>query len=669
MNPTISVVMMNEKQLTLLLKKAKMQWLRRFLYGLVTAVLIVLTTGQIKTVETRATAAAAGPNLTVDAASSSSHRINPNIYGVTFFWDNNGSTPDPINLAFAKETKLPLNRSGGDSNSRYNWQVDASNAGSDWYFMGGNGQSNSTAGASADAFVDKNRAIGTQSVLTIPAIEYINKSSDWICSFPESLYGSQQSYNPYVHPNGDNCGNGVSSSGQNITDTHVDRHDIPNEPSIQTAWVQHLVSKYGNAANGGVPIYQLDNEPHNWGYLHRDVHPNAVTEDEIIAQNITYAQAVKAADPSAKVAGPSEIQFGWYPDWGGDANTIQYLQQLKAYDQQHGGHLVDFFDVHYPDANDNHYPNLTDITHLRQVVDQIYPEMGISVSEWNGGSDLTGALFVADQLGLYAQNNVAFASYWDMDPNSPPAYTYRMYRNYDGHGGMFGQTLVQASSSNASQLSVYGAIRDSDGALTLIAINKTSSDLTSGLSLANFTPSSTAQVYTYSNANLTAIVKQPDQVVSSAGFSATYPANSITLVVIPGAVGSGTGLSQSGWSATASSNSDAASMAIDGNPYTRWSTGTPQTPGQYFQVDLSTTQSFSQLVLDATNSPNDYPRGYSIYVSNDGTNWGNPIANGSGSSAVTTITFPTQSARYIKINQTGSDPYWWWSIHEINVYP
>ncbi|MBV8886477.1 MAG: discoidin domain-containing protein, partial [Chroococcidiopsidaceae cyanobacterium CP_BM_RX_35] len=184
-----------------------------------------------------------------------------------------------------------------------------------------------------------------------------------------------------------------------------------------------------------------------------------------------------------------------------------------------------------------------------------------------------------------------------------------------------------------------------------------------------FTPLSTAQIYTYSNANLTAIVRQPDQVVSSAGFSATYPANSITLVVIPGVVSQATALSQSGWSATASSNSNAASMAIDGNPNTRWSTGTHQTQGQYFHVDLSTTQSFSKLVLDASNSLNDYPRGYSVYVSNDGANWGNPIASGSGSSAVTTITFPTQSARYIKIAQTGSDSYWWWSIHELTVYP
>ncbi len=82
---------------------------------------------------------------------------------------------------------------------------------------------------------------------------------------------------------------------------------------------------------------------------------------------------------------------------------------------------------------------------------------------------------------------------------------------------------------------------------------------------------------------------------------------------------------------------------------------------------MGTTQTFSKLVLDAGSSTNDYPRGYAVYVSNDGQNWGSAIANSSGSSAVTTITFPTQSARYIKIVQTGSTG-WWWSIAEFNVY-
>jgi hypothetical protein len=63
-------------------------------------------------------------------------------------------------------------------------------------------------------------------------------------------------------------------------------------------------------------------------------------------------------------------------------------------------------------------------------------------------------------------------------------------------------------------------------------INKTGSDITSNLSLSNYYPTSIGKVYRYSAANLNAIVPQPDLAVSTGGFSTTYPANSITLVVL-----------------------------------------------------------------------------------------------------------------------------------------
>ncbi len=477
--------------------------------------------------------AASGPTLSVNAAAGR-QLIDPGIYGITFFWSDNPSTR-AAQIAYANSIRLPLNRFGGDATSRYNWQVDSSNAGVDWYYMGGNGQTNPVPGASNDALIDTNRTVGAKTVLTIPTLQYINKKSEWQCSFPQSVYGAQQSYNPYVHPNGDNCGNGVNASGNNISDANPLSHDTPNSPAIQQDWMRHLIGRYGSAGAGGVTIYQLDNEPHNWAYLHRDVHPAAVTEDEIISQNKIYAAAIKAVDPTAQVAGPSEIQFGWYPEWGGDANTIAYLNAMKAYEGQNGKRILDSFDVHYPDANVSHYPRLTHVDHLRQIVDQYYPGTNISISEWtgNGADPLDGALFTADQLGLYARNRVTWAAYWGLDNvNAQPAYAYKLYRNYDGNGSGFGDTYVQSGSTDDGQLSVYGAQRGSDGALTVMVLNKSGSDLTSGLALAGYTPGSTAQVYRYSNANKTAIIRQPDLAVSASGFTATYPANSLTLVVL-----------------------------------------------------------------------------------------------------------------------------------------
>jgi hypothetical protein len=136
-----------------------------------------------------------------------------------------------------------------------------------------------------------------------------------------------------------------------------------------------------------------------------------------------------------------------------------------------------------------------------------------------------------------------------------------------------------------------------------------------------------------------------------------------------GSGGSGTVLNRSGWTASASASDTAEwpSRAIDGDLTTRWTTGHSMTNGDWFQVDMGSTQSFSKLVLDNTNSNNDYARQFQVFVSNDGSSWGSAIASGSGSSNVTTITFSTQSARYIRVVETANASNWW-SIDEFNVY-
>ena len=112
-----------------------------------------------------------------------------------------------------------------------------------------------------------------------------------------------------------------------------------------------------------------------------------------------------------------------------------------------------------------------------------------------------------------------------------------------------------------------------------------------------------------------------------------------------------------------------AANAIDGDHWTGWRDMTKtQYPGQWFQVDMKQAQTFGRIVLDNTWALWDSPNRYSVSVSTDGTNWGNPIATGSGQLGITTITFPPQTARYIRITQTGSDATYHWSIYELDVY-
>jgi chitodextrinase len=127
-------------------------------------------------------------------------------------------------------------------------------------------------------------------------------------------------------------------------------------------------------------------------------------------------------------------------------------------------------------------------------------------------------------------------------------------------------------------------------------------------------------------------------------------------------------LDRTGWTATSNPTSgDVPANLLDGNMSTRWSTGTAMVPGQYFIVDMKSAKTFKQIVMDSTGSNNDYARSYDVYVSSDGTNWGSPVASGTGTAAKITVNFATQTARYIKVVQTGSASNWW-SIREFNVY-
>jgi hypothetical protein len=125
-------------------------------------------------------------------------------------------------------------------------------------------------------------------------------------------------------------------------------------------------------------------------------------------------------------------------------------------------------------------------------------------------------------------------------------------------------------------------------------------------------------------------------------------------------------LDRSGWTVTASVAASTANTK-DGRWDTRWTTGTNAVSGQWFKIDLGSTQTFSRIVLDDTGDGSDYPPAYDVYVSSDGSTWGSPITSGTGSAPLLTINFSNQSARYIKIQLTAGNTHWW-SIREAFVY-
>ncbi|WP_258881696.1 discoidin domain-containing protein [Paenibacillus sp. sptzw28] len=126
---------------------------------------------------------------------------------------------------------------------------------------------------------------------------------------------------------------------------------------------------------------------------------------------------------------------------------------------------------------------------------------------------------------------------------------------------------------------------------------------------------------------------------------------------------------RTGWTATATDVSpwgDVPGNMLDGSLGTRYSSGTGQYNGLSFTVDMGQTQTFNKIVIDSGSGSNDYARSSDVFVSTDGTNW-TKVTSVTGTGPLQQITFPMQTARYIKVVCTGSEGYWW-SVAEFNVY-
>jgi len=513
--------------------------------------------------------------ISVDAAANH-HAINPHIYGVAY--------GDATTLA---ELNAPLNRLGGNNTSRYNWQVNADNRAADWYFES-IGYPSATPGEVGDTFISDTKAANAQALITIPMVGWVAKlgpNRGKLASFSQAKYGGQTGNDWQWFPD---AGNGVlSSTGQNIVGNDPNDADVPADSTFQNAWVQHLISTWGRANAGGLRYYILDNEHSIWHSTHRDVHPTGATMDEIKTKILQYAGMIKTADPSALVVGPEEWgwsgyfysgydqQYGSLHGWGTlpDRNNhggMDYLPwlltQLKQNPVAGGLQPIDVFTVHYyPQGGEfgndtstatkllrNHStrslwdPNYVDeswigtqvelIPRLRNWVNTYYvagTPIGITEYNWGAESDMNGATTQADIFGIFGREGLDLATRWTTPDSSTPTFkAMQMYRNYDGKKSTFGDTSVSAAVPNPDNVSAFAAVRSTDGALTVMAINKYLTGSTPvTLNLANFAGAPGAHVWQLTASNV--IQKLADVAVSSNSITAVLPQQSITLFVIP----------------------------------------------------------------------------------------------------------------------------------------
>jgi len=520
---------------------------------------------------TAPTAAQNSPVTVAIDATANVHAINPLIYGVAF-----------ASKAQLNELNAPLNRSGGNNMSTYNWLVNAQNLDFDWYFES-YPQSSANKGAEADSFVAQAKSEGAQPMLTVPLIGWVatlGAGRSILPSFAVSKYGAQCSVDPYDS----NAGDGVKTdcatdiTGNNPADAYV-----PDSPAAEKKWIKHLIARWGTWADGGVGYYLMDNEPSIWFSTHRDIHPIGPHADEYRDKVIAESASIKALDPGAQIVAPEEWGWdgyfysgydqqyagenGWstFPDRQNEEGGMDYipwlLSQWKA-----AGHPVDVLSVHfYPQGGEysNDVSNATQLLRNRStrqlwdpnyvseswigvpvyliprlqgwISSYYYAGTPVAITEYNWGaeSSINGATAQADIYGIFGQQGLGLATRWTVPAGNTPTFkAMKMYRNYDGAKSTFGDTSVSATVPNPDNLSAFAALRTSDGAMTVMVINKVLTGSTSvSLNIAHFAASGSAKVYRLTSGN--AIRALPNKSWSGGTLSDTAPAQSITLYILP----------------------------------------------------------------------------------------------------------------------------------------
>ncbi len=508
--------------------------------------------------------------IVVDAGASR-HPISPYIYGVAF-----------ASTATLADLNLPINRSGGNSSSLYNWQQNARNSGSDWFFESV-ACKDDPMDQFGDTFVELTKRAGAKAMLTIPMTGWVAKlgpDRHSLASFDITKYGLQQKTDAHGMTE---AGNGIALDGSPI---HNDPHDAAEPDSIERErdWVRHIIERWKPAAKGGVPFFLLDNEPARWHDAHHDVIPIGLHAKDLAQKTITFSRMVKSVDPTSKIVAPEE----WLPTGQHESGFDQQLHeqhdtatptdratQTGGMDMlpwlltqwKAAGNPIDVVSVHfYPQGGEYHdgsddvsgrtqllrnrstrllwdksYKDTTSwindtvalIPRLRELVDTYYVRgTPIAITEYNWGAEksMNGATAQADILGIFGREGLYMASRWIAPAEGSPTYlAMKLFRNYDGHRSGFGETSVSATTQDVDRVSAFAALRDSDQALTVVAVNKQINEPAPvNLTVANFVGNGSYETYRVADGHLTALPPSPYR---TGDILTVLPPQSVTMLV------------------------------------------------------------------------------------------------------------------------------------------
>ncbi|MCB9594930.1 MAG: endoglucanase A [Sandaracinaceae bacterium] len=458
--------------------------------------------------------------------------------------------------------RVTLARSGGNRWSAYNWETNASNAGSDYMHQndGYLGGGDAPGGAIRDR-VEPAHAAGAAALVTVPILGYVSadKNGDGdVAATPSYLTARFHESRP-----------GPS------TGTTPDTSDAVVYQDQMVRWIEQEL------APGGEVFYSLDNEPGLWGDTHARLRPTRLTYAEHVMRSVDFATAVRSAAPDGLIFGP--VSYGWQgmvnlqdaPDAGGEDYLDRFLREMSDASDAAGARLLDVLDVHwYPEARgdgqrivgdgssdglaaaraqaprslwDPSYTEsswITDvighpialIPYLRGKIDARYPGTRISISEYyyGGGDHISGGLAQAAVLGVFGREDVFAAALWHIGSTDDRFIhaAFAMFRDVDGAGTRFGDRSARATTDDDAASAVF-ASTDTDDAtrVVVVAINRSGAAQDARIAITHRGEVGAARAWQLTAAMAAPVDATAPERVGVNAFRATLPPMSVTTFV------------------------------------------------------------------------------------------------------------------------------------------
>jgi hypothetical protein len=308
--------------------------------------------------------APAAPDVTITVDPAKTKPISPYIYGTNFYSGN--TSPQP-NFTF--------DRDGGNRWTAYNWETNASNAGSDYIYNNDNYLSSSNVPAEAvRSFIAGDQAAGLASLVTFQLQGYVSADEAGPVARP---FPNLIRFKPVVDKKST-----VSSVPFTFDPTKFDSNVYMDEFAwaLDQKFLSHNIFGTGAAQPAFI---SLDNEPDLWYSTHEEIQGSAIVNGQkannlsaadFITKTVSLSTALKDLNKNAQsptghfsnvvIFGPVNYGFNGIYSWQGDPTLSptpngadwfadKYLAGIKAASTTYGAPLVDVYDFHwYSEATD-----------------------------------------------------------------------------------------------------------------------------------------------------------------------------------------------------------------------------------------------------------------------------------------------------------------------------